>query len=537
MEGNSISIAGQIVLIILYAGTVCIVTRYYLHLLQAANYRPRGYLQKLGSRPIAWQPLIVLAIPVSMLILGYAAAGFVTLFVYFIAISFFYRKFLPRFHLVSSQPFQATHRILRLDVTIGLIWMALVVILTLLRSRPLRILLILLAMWFMAQPFWVLLALAVNVPLEERIRRHYEGMAASRIAAQSDHLTVVGITGSYGKTTVKDALAAILSTEYKVLKTPASYNTRMGIARTINERLTREHQVFVCELGALQVGDIDQLCRMVQPSIGLITAMGSRNMDTFHSVRNIVRTRYELLDAVDERGGLMFVNGDNLLIRRHMKYPDAITYGFAKDCSYQGVLLEQDQTGSTFAVTGPEGQHGEFHTRLLGRYNLVDIMGAVAVANRMGIPMERMEAPIAELKPKPHQLKITQTGQTTVIDDTDNAYPDATAVALETLSMFECVRILITPGIPARNLAAEDILQLAVRCAVSADYIILVGSLQTEDIYRSMIGSGGKADRIFKVDTMSDARVLAEQFEPEKERVILLENSLTAKDESLDVLL
>lgn len=517
--------AGQIVLLILYIFTVCLITRFYLHWLQAAGYRGRDFLRSLGRRPMLWQPLVVLTIPSAMLMLGYFSAGFIAAVVYFTALLFYYSRFVFRAGLTPAASFRVTSRILRLEITCGLLWIGLVVILLLLRDRSVRALLIFGNLWFMAQPFLIVLAAAVNRPMEGHIRNRYAARAAERIAARRD-LTVIGISGSFGKTTVREALSRILASRYRVVQTSERGGSRMGIARTINEELHQEDQFLVCELPAHEVGDTAGLCRMVQPSVGIVTAMGVRHPDTFHSVYNLIQAHYELLDSVDRRGGLKFVNGDNLLIRRNMKYPDAITYGFAKECSYRGVLLEQNIHGSVFAVTGPEGQRGEFRTQMLGRFNLVDLIGAIAVANRLGIPMEAMADPVASIEPRPHQLRVTQTGQTTVIDDTDNAYPEATTAALETLSMFECLRILITPGVfAAGSPTPEELAQLCIRSAVSADYIVLVGSGQAEQIYQSMLEAGFASDHLFRVDTMADARVLTEQLEPSRQRVILLENA------------
>ena len=518
-------IVGRTILAIMYIVAVILSARYYLHILQAGGYRLRDYFTALSNDPVRWLPLVFSIIPTAMLSLGYSVAGFIFAVVYFLLIYTFYQKIVKILHLVPQQRFEATHRILRLSVTLTVLWTALVVIILILKKPARTPALVLSSLWFSLSPFFVALSVVINVPLEKRVKNYYAGLARRKIEGCPD-LIVIGVTGSYGKTTVKDAIAGILSTRYQVLKTPGSYNTRMGIARTIHDHLTPEHQYFVCEMGARQVGEIQELCDMVRPNAGIITAVGSRHIDTFHSVRNILKARYELLDSVDTRGGQMFVNGDNMMIRSHMRYPDAITYGFTQGCSYHGTLLEQDTTGSTFSVTGPDGQYGEYHTKLLGRYNLVDLMGAIAVGNQNGIPMEDMCSAIAALSAEPHRLKMTRTGRRAIIDDTDNTYPDAVAVSLETLSMFENTRILITPGITSRAMSNEEVMQFAQRAARSADYIILLRHSRTRAIYENIIETGFKSDHILVVDTMADARVVASQIEPDSGSVVLLENSL-----------
>ena len=140
------------------------------------------------------------------------------------------------------------------------------------------------------------------------------------------NLIKIGITGSYGKTTTKNIMGAILSEQYNTLITPASYNTPMGITRTIREMLKPIHQVFVCEMGADHVGDITYLMEFIRPQIGTVTSIGPQHLETFHDIDTIVDTKFELADALPS-DGLLFLNGDNEYIRKQSEgYKNRIFY-------------------------------------------------------------------------------------------------------------------------------------------------------------------------------------------------------------------
>lgn len=145
-------------------------------------------------------------------------------------------------------------------------------------------------------------------PVERKINQGYIDDAA-RILASMPDLKVVGITGSYGKTSTKHYLNRILSEKLSVCMTPGSYNTTMGVVRTIREYLQPYNEVFIVEMGAKQPGDIKEICDLVHPSVGIITAVGEQHLESFKSIENVQRTKFELVDALPS-GGLAVVNDD-----------------------------------------------------------------------------------------------------------------------------------------------------------------------------------------------------------------------------------
>ena len=157
-------------------------------------------------------------------------------------------------------------------------------------------------------------AAALAQPLENRINGQFFERARKKLESRPD-LIKIGITGSYGKTSTKFVLRDILSQKYRVLATPASFNTPMGLSRVINEQLKGEHQIFIAEMGARHVGDIKELCELVHPKYGLLTSVGPQHLETFGSIENIAGTKYELIEALPS-DGIAFFSSDGSYVDR-----------------------------------------------------------------------------------------------------------------------------------------------------------------------------------------------------------------------------
>ncbi|MBR5968861.1 MAG: UDP-N-acetylmuramoyl-tripeptide--D-alanyl-D-alanine ligase [Lachnospiraceae bacterium] len=225
-------------------------------------------------------------------------------------------------------------------------------------------------------PLLIALANLINKPLEQSISNGFI-RDAQRILKEQPKLRIIGVTGSFGKTSVKYYLTTLLSEQFSVLMTPESYNTPMGIVRTIREQMKPTHEVFVCEMGARHVNDIKEITDFVHPDDGIVTAIGEQHLETFHSLDNIIATKYELIDAVEEKHpaecrrvigenhgrqpsmigeyvigaeGIKLVNGDDENIRANMKYPDAVTYGLKEGNDFRAIDIEVTPAGTTFKI-------------------------------------------------------------------------------------------------------------------------------------------------------------------------------------------
>lgn len=234
-----------------------------------------------------------------------------------------------------KKPFVYTARVKRMIVTFTIITLIplAVAVISFLKGR-FGTAFITLTVILCLTPLAALLSNLINYPIEEYIRRWYIN-DAKKILSGMKSLDIVGITGSYGKTSMKFYLGELLNSQYNTLITPESYNTPMGVVKTIRMMMKSTHEIFVCEMGARHVGDIKELCDIVHPHDAIITSIGPQHLETFGKIENIISTKFELGDAVNGKGKIL-VNGDDENIRKGMgKYENVITYGFSDNNDYK----------------------------------------------------------------------------------------------------------------------------------------------------------------------------------------------------------
>lgn len=381
------------------------------------------------------------------------------------------------------------------------------------------------ALAFIVSPAYVMLANLINTPIERAISNYYINDAKKLLS--SSNAKVIGITGSYGKTSVKYYLTTLLKAKYNVLMTPESYNTPMGVVKTIRSSLSALHEIFVCEMGAKRVGEIKEICDIVHPDKGIITSVGPQHLETFKSIDNVKKTKFELADALHE-GGMLFLNGNDENIAEHKGDRNHISYSVNGDGTYNATELSLSDKGTEFTVTAPNGEISRFSTRLIGTHNVLNITGAIAVAHSMGIPLSKLRAQVSKLEAVPHRLELIKRGNDIIIDDAFNSNPKGTKAALETLSQFDGCKIIITPGMVELG-AEQDRLngELGEDISRVCDRAILVGKTQTESIYRGLKSQNYPEDKIYIASDFNDAIAYAYGLNTKGERkVILLENDL-----------
>lgn len=244
----------------------------------------------------------------------------------------------------------------------------------------------------------------INQPIEKSIQNKFYNSAKKRLK-QNENLKVIGITGSYGKTSTKYIVSTILEQKYNVLMTPESYNTTMGVVRTINEHMKPEHQIFVCEMGARHIGDIKEICDLVEPNYAILTSIGPQHLDTFKTLENVKKTKMELVDAIKE-DGIAFVNEEDENIKTIQITKKNIKYGLTKEnCEYYADNIQITEKGSSFDIHTKDGIIS-VKTKLLGSNNIINIVAAVSIAKELGLNDEQIKLGIRMLKPVPHRLEL-----------------------------------------------------------------------------------------------------------------------------------
>ncbi len=364
------------------------------------------------------------------------------------------------------------------------------------------------------------LALALDYPIEKLIHRHFIRRAKAKLATMQD-LIVIGVTGSCGKTSVKNFLATILAEDYKVFATPHNYNTPMGICKAVQD-IPADSQVFVVEMGAREVGDIAELCEIVNPQYGILTTICPQHLSSFRSIENIIATKCELVDYIADKSHCIV--GDNEYIDQMQdQIKGCIVVGeksfcFAKDvhCSHQG---------SDFVIN-IGGQEAIAHTSLIGKHNILNILLASACATQLGMSLDKIVRRIPLIQPVEHRLQVMQANGVTIIDDSYNSNVIGAKLAVDSLSMFEGEKIVMTQGVVelGKSQASQNF-ELGEYIARVADKCIVLG-VNANDLRQGMLDGGMGSRDIVVVANLDEAQqVLAKIVSPNS--IVLIQNDLT----------
>jgi UDP-N-acetylmuramoyl-tripeptide--D-alanyl-D-alanine ligase len=377
-------------------------------------------------------------------------------------------------------------------------------------------------------PLLVPLSNLINKPVEKAVQNWYIN-DAKRILSECPTLHKVGITGSYGKTSMKFYLDELLNSQYNTLKTPESFNTPMGVTITIRRDLKPTHEYFICEMGARRVHEIKELCGIADPHDGIITSVGPQHLETFGSIDNVLNTKFELADHVKAKGGKIYLNGDNeLILKKAPEYPNAVLYGLNEGNHYRATDISVSDRGTEFTVTAPDGETQRFSMKLLGEHNVQNVLGAIAYAHGTGISLDKLTLPVKRIAAVPHRLQLLDKGgNMTFIDDAYNSNPSGCRAALNVLGLFDACRILVTPGMVELGAKQEELnFEFGQEAAKACDHIVLVGKAQTVPIYNGIKDAGYDMDNVFVADSLGEALDHVRAYQTDEKKIVLLENDL-----------
>lgn len=402
----------------------------------------------------------------------------------------------------AKKPLAFTMRVRRLFGAIGLLAVVLAALAMLLgwalgAPGRLALLVVPLLVWLCvaAGP---LVAVAGNLlawPVEAANRRRYRNQARARLRAVKPR--IVAITGSYGKTTTKELVATVLESHYRVLKTPRSFNTPLGITRTIREDMRDDHEIFVVEMGAYEPGNIRELCRFVgPPEVSAITGINEQHLERMGSIENTIRTKYEIVEET-RPGGTAVFNIDNAYceaLANKTTYVTVVRAGANEhdppsDLRVSNVSLTPKLM--RFDVSDGE-QSATVRTRLLGRHLLPNLLIALAIGRAFGVELKTAAARLATAQPVEHRLVVTERAGLTVIDDAYSSNVDGAHAALELLAELPAERrFLVTPGIVELGpVEAERNRELGAHAAKVCDVILAAGQTPGRWVREGALAAG-----------------------------------------------
>lgn len=364
-------------------------------------------------------------------------------------------------------------------------------------------------------------------PLEKLIQNYYKNDAKRKIRGLKN-LKIIGITGSYGKTSTKYILKELLSEKFNTFMTPASVNTAMGLTKTIREFLNPTYEIFIAEMGAREIGNIKELCEIASPKFAIITEIGPQHIETFSSIENIKKTKFEILDALP-KDGVAFLNIGNVNLNQKSKEIEnkVVTFSINFDSDFKASNVKVDEDGTTFDLE-VKGKTYQLKTSLLGDHNVLNILAAMSVASYLGLEINYLIDQVKKIKQVPNRLEIIRRERgIIVINDSFNSNIVGAKKAVDVLRNIEGNRkILVTPGIIEGGKSQEDLNKEFIKYASSScDYIIIVGYLNKRIIEKALYEIQYPKGRVFYSKDLEEAKKELNRYLEAKD-VVLFENDL-----------
>ena len=389
----------------------------------------------------------------------------------------------------TKKPLVITARIKRLFITETILYLIPIIIMLCNYNDDLASIyfLVIGAMAYLSY-FVILIANKINIPVEKCVYLHYKRMAMKKLKMMN--IPVIGITGSYGKTSSKNILNDILSVKYNSFPTPKNFNTPYGLIRSINNYLDKFNDLFIAEMGAFKVGEIKTTCKLMKPTHGILTTIGEAHLESFGSRENIQKGKFELIESLPE-GGIAVLNSDD---------------------EWQ-VSYKLKNQKCRVLWTGIKNQDA-------------DCVGLNIKLSGTGMTISELQRGVNQVKTIEHRLELKKSGRINIIDDAYNSNPVGSKMALDVLNLMPGLKIVVTPGmIELGDKQYELNKKFGEYISEAADYVILVGKEQTKPILDGLKEKGYNENKISVINDVREAFTIMNNLD-QGNTYVLLENDL-----------
>jgi len=354
-------------------------------------------------------------------------------------------------------------------------------------------------------PDFMLKAHVLLFPYEAATRQKFIRRAKRKLfSAPHKNLIRIGITGSYGKTSVKNILAKMLEKKFTTAVSPASFNTPMGFAKTVNDVLQPDTEVLIFEMGLRYTRDIAYLCKLFEPQHGILTSIGTAHIETMGSQEAIKHEKSQLVYALPQEG-IAVLNGASPLCEEVFSELNLENKFLANLDEVKNIKVSAE--GCEFELFGVKCK-----TRLLGKHNIENIVMCARLAHELGVTAEQIAEAVGELEPTPHRLQLINADNGVVIlDDSYNATAQGTQAALEVLGLFTVAnrRVVQTPGIVELGKHANEVnFEYGKQIAATATDVIVVNQANREAIVAGLRAGDFDEARVHAVKSLDEAIAL-----------------------------
>ncbi len=314
------------------------------------------------------------------------------------------------------------------------------------------------------------IAFLISNVCEIMLFKIYAKSAKNKIKKLSN-LKIIAITGSYGKTSIKNFITQILEKEFNVYATPRSVNTYKGLVADINTNLNNTHNIYIAEAGARNKGDIKEISMLLQQHYAIIGKIGQAHIEYFKDINNTIQTKFEILYS--NRLISVFMQKDNNIpsnfpknfednLKKILKYPPNIN------------IIESNLEKTIFSME-LDSVLVNFETSILGKFNIDNISVAILIAKNMGMNIQKIQKIVKQLTPIPHRLQKIQTNNKIILDDSFNGNLEGMSEAIRLSSIHNGRKIIVTPGLVEHN--EESNISLAKQIDKVFDIAIITGEL------------------------------------------------------------
>lgn len=449
---------------------------------------------------------------------------------FYITTTIIYKKELKKEQ--NKKPLAFTKRVRRLLVTTNILYLILILgFLLSYQEENITYYYLIISLTIYINYFVVMAANFINKPWEKSVYYYYFNKAKKKLKNMSN-LKVIGITGSYGKTSSKNILASVLEPKYIVRPTPKNLNTPYGLMITINNYLDNFDEVLIAEMGAYVNGEIKEICDFVKPKYGILTIIGDAHLETFKTKKNICKTKFELIESLPDDGACVLNLDDPYqvsYVKNYLKSKAKILWIGVdnKEALYNATHIKCDSKGTNFDILY-DNKTCHVETKLLGLHNVYNILAAFALGNYLGVNVDSMISKIKALTPTEHRLELKKLNNFMMIDDAYNSNPIGSSNALDVLGLMDGFKVIVTPGMVELGINEEKLnYEFGLKISKVCDLVILIGENRTRVIKKALLDNSYSSDNILVFNKLTNAFSYLEKLGLEKKQVYaLFENDL-----------
>lgn len=428
----------------------------------------------------------------------------------------------------NKKPLVITSRVKRLMVTETILYLiSIVIMLCNYVDKLVPFYYFIISLMLYLNYFMVYIANIINIPVEKLVYLYYKNKALKKM--KDMNIPVIGITGSYGKTSSKNIINTILNAKYNSFATPENFNTTYGLINSINNYLDKFNDIFIAEMGAFKVGEISKTCKFIKPNHGVLTTIGEAHLESFGSRENICKAKFELIESLPKDSIAVLNKDDKWQTSYKLKNKNCkvLWIGIDNEADINALNIKLSNRGTSFDVKFKDDDTVyNFETRLLGKHNVYNLLGGIILAYNLGLTIDEIKRGVLNIVPTEHRLELKRSGNINIIDDAYNSNPVGSKMALDVLKLMPGVKIVCTPGmieLGSKQYSANK--EFGKNISKSCDYVILVGKEQTKPILDGLKEENFDEDKIFIVNRVLDAFGIMNELD-EGDTYVLLENDL-----------